>query len=148
MSSPLSDTDSMNHKNSSICISSGGLFSFDKCHSCGEIGKQILHVMHNLRVYYEACDSEECLEKCRKMVVTEQKKDYVFGQLYYLKDKVVKVRQCNGDIDDGWVIHPGITTSSKGDRIIKCTKPGFFGSDEMYVSVDIILELNPSLLLF
>ena len=120
-----------------------GWSSLENCTVCGKIGVNWLPVTHNCVRFYSTCGSEECLEKCTKMVLVEHQKPYAFGPLFHLRNDLVKVRRSNGDIDDGWTIHSGITHSSHlGDNIM-CTKNIDGTHNEKFVSVSVILELNP-----
>lgn len=117
-------------------------FPINYCSSCKKPGKTLIPVTHNASLYFSSCESEDCFVKCITMQTIEQRKEYVYGPLFHLRNDFVKIRRSNGIIDDGWKIHGGIILQ-KRDRVIYCTKETSNGNYiQKYVLVSIILELN------
>jgi hypothetical protein len=85
----------------------------------------------------------ECLEKCKSAVLEEEQKDYVYGFLYHLKDKEIRVKRSSGIIENDWILRPGIINSDTLGKIILCVKTESNGNEiEKYIPVDEVFVLN------
>jgi hypothetical protein len=86
----------------------------------------------------------ECKEKAEATAQLWHDK-YSYGPAHYLKDKEIKVRRSNGEIETGWrlnnpMIEHYIDDSENHQLIICCEKDKYM---EKWCFLTTILELNP-----
>lgn len=120
------------------------LFAYGICTFCNiNCSDRVWNITHDESYYYESCNSAECFDKCKKAVLEEEQKDYVYGFLYYLKNKEIKVKRTSGIIENDWMLRPGIIESDTLGKAILCVKIDHTGKElEKYISLNEVLEMN------
>ena len=119
-------------------------FRYSTCVFCNKNDSdRVWNITHDGTYYYECCNMAECLEKCKNAVLEEEQKDYVYGLLYHLKDKEIRVKRSSGIIENDWILRPGIINSDTLGKIILCVKTESNGNEiEKYIPVDEVFVFN------
>jgi hypothetical protein len=134
------------HPTPRINLKLSTFFAYGICTFCKiNSSNRVWNITHDESYYYESCNSTECLNKCKNAVLEEEKKDYVYGFLYYLKNKQIKVKRTSGIIENDWVLRPGIIDSDTLGKAILCVKIDHDGKElEKYIPLNEVLEMNPN----
>jgi hypothetical protein len=88
--------------------------------------------------YISCNDCKEKMSEAVKFWNTHR----AYGAANYLKDRDIKIKRSNGDIEPGWQLNnPFLETASDGEITIHCYNKS--KNIAKWVLLDSILELNP-----